>query len=314
MVHLFFAGPPRVFALPKPLMFVWMTRPHFVVGSGIVYTVGALVARAETRTLNWTALALGLAVVWLVQLSTHLLNEYSDRSADAFNVHRTLFTGGSGVLPMQALPPRLALWAGAGSLLLAVLLFFALTSQPSFGSTTALIFGLATLGAAAYSIPPLNLGYRGWGALDTTIVAGLLTPLLAYNLQTGNISVALLRACLPLVVLTFANTINVALPDCEADRAAGKRTLVVQLGPRRAAWLYTIALIGGYIFALWLLPWNWPALLALAAGILIGALSLVVLWSGGYRLPERFGLNTMLGITAFFAVAAAEAIGFWVAG
>jgi hypothetical protein len=41
---------------------------------------------------------------------------------------------------------------------------------------------------------------------------------------------------------------------------------------------------------------------------------LYVLWGGGYWLPQRFGLNTFLGISAFLAVAAAEAVGFWFAG
>ena len=212
--------------------------------------IGALVARSETHTLNWTAFALGLVVVWLVQLATHFFNEYTDRSADALNAHRTLFSGGSGMLQTQALSPRAALWAGTSTLVLAILLFLTLASLPTFGPMTALIFGLATLGATVYSVPPLTLAYRWWGVLDTTIIAGFLTPLLAYNLQTGRVSATLVLASLPLVVLVFASPINVALPDYEADRAAGKRTLVVQLGPRRAAWLYTIAMIVGYTLAL----------------------------------------------------------------
>jgi 1,4-dihydroxy-2-naphthoate octaprenyltransferase len=307
-------NPPQVQVLPKVLMIVWMARPHFVVGSAIVYSIGALVARSETHALNWPALGLGLGVVWLVQLATHLHNEYADRSADALNAHRTFFSGGSGILQTRALSPRAALRAGTGTLLLAILLFLTLTAQPTFGPVTALIFGLAALGATVYSVPPLTLAYRGWGALDTTIIAGLLTPLLAYNLQTGRISATLLSACLPLVALVFANTITVALPDYEADRTVGKRTLVVHLGPRRAAALYTIALVVGYAFAFLILPWSWPAVLAGAAALFVGALSLYVLWSGGYRLPQRLGLNTFLGISAFLAVAAAEAIAFWVAG
>jgi 1,4-dihydroxy-2-naphthoate octaprenyltransferase len=225
MIQLPFTNPPRVVALPKVLMFFWMARPHFVVGSAMVYSVGALVARSETHQLNWTAFASGLVVMWLIQLATHFLNEYTDREADAFNTHRTPFGGGSGILQMKVLSPRAALWAGTGTLLLGTLLFLTLAAQPTFGPVTVLVFGLATLGATVYSIPPLTLAYRWWGVLDTTIVAGLLTPLLAYNLQTGRVGVTLLLASLPLVVLVLASTINVSLPDYEADRAAGKRTL-----------------------------------------------------------------------------------------
>lgn len=314
MVQLPFTNPPRELALPKPLMFFWMARPHFVVGSAVVYSIGALVARSEIHSLNWTAFGAGLVVVWLVQLATHFFNEYTDRESDAFNVHRTPFSGGSGILQMEVLSPRAALWAGAGTLLLGVLLFLTLASQPTFGLATVLVFGLAAFGATIYSAPLFPLAYRWWGVFDTAIVAGFLTPLLAYNLQTGRLGAAAVLASLPLVVLVFASTINVALPDYEADRAAGKRTLVVQLNPRRAAWLYTGAVLAGYVFAALVLPWSGPARLVGAVAVGMGALSLYVLWGGGYRLPQRFSLNTFLGISAFLTAAVAEAIGYWFAG
>ncbi len=307
----------RLLQLPPPLARIlllgWMTRPHFVAGSAIVYLVGALVARSETHALNWTELGLGLGVMWLVQIATHFFNEYFDQPTDTLNTHRTPFSGGSGILPTGLLSPRRVLWAGTGALLLAILLFLALTFQATFGLTTVLVFALAALGAVGYSVPPLALANRGWGELDTSLIAGILVPLFAYNLQAGRISLTLLWACLPLAVLVFANMINVAFPDYSADRAVGKRTLVVILGPQRAAQLFTCALIAGYAAAWLTLRWSWPALLAGVAALPFGLLRLGVLWSGGYWQPQRFGLNTFLGTSAFAAVATAEAISLWFA-
>lgn len=306
--------PPPVLVLPKALKLLWMVRPHFMAGSAVVYMVGALVARSETHVLDLWACGLGLALVWLVQLATHLFNEHADLSADALNVHRTLFSGGSGVLQTNIFPPRLARWAGAAALLLATSILLVLSTRPAFGPPTILIFALAAFGAAEYSLPPLKLAYRGWGTLDTTMVAGLLTPVMAYNLQTGRISGTLLLAALPLVVLVLGNTITVALPDYEADRAAGKRTLVVRFGPRRAAALYTIVLVAGCALAVAVVPKSLLSILTLAFALLVAALSLIVVWSGGYYLPQRFGLNGLLGIGAFLAVTVAEAVGFWAGG
>lgn len=306
--------PPPVLVLPKGLKLLWVVRPHFMAGSAVVYMVGALVARSETHVLDWWTCGLGLVLVWLVQLATHLFNEYADLSADALNVHRTLFSGGSGVLQTNIFPPRLSIWAGAAALLLAAMVLLVLSTRPAFGPATILIFALAAYGAAEYSLPPFKLAYRGLGTLDTTIVAGLLTPLMAYNLQTGRAGGTLLLAALPLVVLVLGNTITVALPDYEADRLAGKRTLVVSFGPRRAAALYTIALVAGCALAVAVVPMSVLSLLALAFALLIATVSLIVVWSGGYHLPQRFGLTGFFGIGAFLAVTVAEAVGFWAAG
>ncbi len=197
----------RMPQLPVPLtrilMLGWMARPHFVAGSAIVYFVGALVARSETHALNWTALGVGLAVMWLVQIATHFFNEYFDQLTDALNTHRTLFSGGSGILSRGLVSPRTVLWAGTSALLLAIMLFLGLIPQPTIGLTTVVIFGLAISGAIGYSTPPLALANRGWGELDTSLIAGILAPFFGYNLQTGRVSVTLLWTCLPLAPLSL---------------------------------------------------------------------------------------------------------------
>ena len=45
-------------------------------------------------------------------------------------------------------------------------------------------------------------------------------------------------ACLPLVLIHVAMLVAFEFPDREGDLAFGKRTLVVRLGPGRAAWLH----------------------------------------------------------------------------
>lgn len=99
----------RIWALFK------LARPYFLLGSGIIYLIGALMAWNETHRLNFGALALGLVSMWLVQLATHFLNEYYDQAGDRLNKNRTPFSGGSGVLLTGQLKAEVALWAGWGS-------------------------------------------------------------------------------------------------------------------------------------------------------------------------------------------------------
>jgi hypothetical protein len=132
------------------------------------------------------------------------------------------------------------------------------------------------------------------------------------NLQTGRVSLTLILTCLPFATLILANTINVAFPDYAADRATGKRTLFVHLGPERAAHWFTALLVIGYA-APWLaLGWG-NALARLARGnrdTAAGLLSLRELWRGGCRQRERFAINTFLGASAVIAVGVAEVVGF----
>jgi len=303
-------SPSKIVALAR------LARLHFLIGTGIAYLVGALMARHETVAWNGTAFGLGLLVVWSLQLAAQFFNEYYDQPTDRVNRHRTPFNGGSGVLIGGRVKPEVALWAGRTMLLLSTALFIGSGTLPSFGVATALVFVLALIGAAGYSAPPLSLVNRGWGELDTAIIGALLVPLFGYNLQTGQVSLKLLLTCLPFAALIFANMLNVAFPDHAADRATGKRTLVVILGPDRAARLYSVLLVGGYA-APWLtLGWGLPliVLLAEAAMLPLGVLSLREVRRGGYRTPEHFGRNTLLGISAVVVVGLAEVVGFLLTG
>jgi 4-hydroxybenzoate polyprenyltransferase len=83
-------------SLSKIVALVQLARLHFLVGTGIAYLVGALMARYETGAWNWTAFGIGLLVVWPAQLATQFFNEYYDQPTDRANHHRTPFSGGSG--------------------------------------------------------------------------------------------------------------------------------------------------------------------------------------------------------------------------
>ena len=274
-------------------------------------------ARYESGRLDGRTLVWGLATMWLLQLSTHFLNEYYDRDGDQSNRHRTLFSGGSGVLADARLAPTVERCAGVGALSLAVVLLATLTHRfPTFGVTTVGLFTVAALGAVGYSAPPLAFVERGLGELDVTLIVGLLVPLFGYSAQTGRISLTLVLACLPFAALILANMLNVAFPDFEADRTTSKRTLVVILGPERAARLYAGLLAAGYTTSWLTLALGVPfvVLLAKAATLPVAALSLWEIWRGGYKLPARYARNTFLGVSVVVAVGLAEIIGFLLVG
>jgi 1,4-dihydroxy-2-naphthoate octaprenyltransferase len=250
--------------------------------------------------------------MWLLQLSTHFLNEYYDRGRDQANLNRTLFSGGSGVLADKRLKPIVAIWAGVGTTILAIAMLVTLNRIfPTFGMTTIVLFSLAAIGALGYSVPPLALVERGLGDLDATLIVALLVPLFGYSVQTGQSSLTIVLTYIPLAALILANMLIVAFPDFEADRRTGKRTLVVILGPDRAARLYAILLAAGYMTSCLTLALGVPlmVLICKAATLPIAALSLWEIWRGGYKLQERYARNTFIGISVVGAFGLAEIIG-----
>jgi 1,4-dihydroxy-2-naphthoate octaprenyltransferase len=104
--------------------------------------------------------------------------------------------------------------------------------------------GLAGVACAYfYHAEPLKLAYRGLGELAVGLCYGPLIASGAYLVQRQRLDWALLWLAVPLGLLIGAFLWINEIPDCAADRAAGKRTLVVGVGRVRASRIFC-ALIG----------------------------------------------------------------------
>ncbi|HJQ66474.1 MAG TPA: UbiA family prenyltransferase, partial [Gemmatimonadales bacterium] len=76
-------------------------------------------------------------------------------------------------------------------------------------------------------------------------------------------------------------------PDYAADRAAGKRTLVVQLGRRRASRLFAAIVASAFVWLAALpLAGVRPTVLLGVAGAIAGALAAIRLWRSPESTPE----------------------------
>ncbi len=230
--------------------FLRLSRPVFLGGGFVLYALGALVAYHQGIALDWRLYLVGQVAVTSIQLMTHYLNDYWDVDSDRLNNHRTLFSGGSGILASGELPRRVALWAALVCLAvgLAAILVLALAYRPGWVPLTVAAFMVA--GAWSYSSPPLALESSGFGELATALIVSFLVPSLGFSLQLGTLDWMLVLASLPLVALNWAMVVAFHFPDFEADRGANKRTLLVRLGHGPAARLHALAVLGAYALLL----------------------------------------------------------------
>ena len=82
---------------------VQMGRPLVIMAGLLAFMAGACMAYWSYGPLDWTILGASLAIMVLAILMGHYANEYADFDTDSIT-RRTLFSGGSGVLPSGAVP------------------------------------------------------------------------------------------------------------------------------------------------------------------------------------------------------------------
>ncbi|MGL5632632.1 MAG: prenyltransferase [Azovibrio sp.] len=230
---------PTLTSFSNPLSkYLAATRPAFL----SVTLVACLVGLA-TAHFSGFPLALDKALVTtFFALTAHagvnVINDYYDslNGSDASNQERAFpFTGGSRFIQNQVLSAKTMAIFGYTLLITVIPAGLWLMSQSGL---ELFWIGLAGLFIGwAYSAPPMKLMSRGLG--EFAIVTGWLLVVVGTDLvQRGTLDTLAWRTGLPYALLV-ANILFInQFPDCKADASAGKRTLVVRLGPEEAKWGY----------------------------------------------------------------------------
>jgi 1,4-dihydroxy-2-naphthoate octaprenyltransferase len=247
---------------------------------------------------------LGQLAVSSVQLMTHYANDYFDFEADSANKTPTRWSGGSRVLVNGELPRetalRVALLVGAFAPLSAIALLVTSGARPMLVPVA--LIAVVQLLAWSYSGPPFKLHTRGLGEPTTALVVPFLTPLTGFAVLSGRVEFLPMALGLPLCLLQIAMLLGIEFPDRAGDRAVGKASWVVLLGPCRAARL-TAALTVAAFVAAFLGPWfGVPGGVAVGwLGIVpLGALQLVRLCRGDYLHRSRWEQLGFGGVALFF--------------
>lgn len=230
-------------SLREVLLFIRLSRPFFLLGGLLLYSLGAAILDYLGRPIDLTLLILGQLAVTSIQLMAHFLNEYFDAEFDVDNPNRTPITGGSGVLGPGGLPRKVALYAAAFTIAITatIVIFLITTAQVTLIAWT--ILGLIFLGAFLYSMPPISLSTSGYGEATTSVLVAGLLPAFAFALQSGELHRLLIMTSTPLVALHFAMMIAFELPDFATDSKYEKRTLMVRLGWSAAMRVHDLAIL-----------------------------------------------------------------------
>ena len=234
------------------------------------YAVGAFGAANLGYGFNTLQFWLGYSWIFFLEVTTVFTNDYFDFQTDKQNKYFGPFNGGSRVLVEGELKPK-ELKKGAllalGLSLLAASLLLITFSGAVLGIAIFILLSFTI--ALGYTVPPLKLSYRGLGEFDVALTHSIAVILSGFIFQGGKatdpfpwlLSVPVFLAILPSIILA-------GIPDCEADKAASKKTLAVRFGRKGAA--------------------------KLAAAFTLLAAIVAVFWKEGEVVPGAFG-NAIYG-------------------
>lgn len=248
-----------------------LSRPPFHLVGVLPFMLGVLTAFSLGGVFRPVITAWGVAGVISVMLATYYAGEYWDVEEDTAGhlYSRSRFAGGSGVIQEGALPLSHALYGSIASLAIALAIGVVLQFGYGTGRFTLPLGILGIIGGFFYSTRPVRWSTRGFGEVWIALCYGWLPLAAGYYLQAGTIPVIINWMAVP-VGLTIFNVILLnEFPDYPADMVAGKRNLLVRLGPRRSSYVYAAAAISSW-FAV-------AASVALAIPILAGFLYVPVL-------------------------------------
>lgn len=228
-------------------LFVQLSRPLFLIGGALVYALGVGMARYLGADIDWSTYLLGQAIVTLLQLSAHYLNEYFDSPVGEDNFHRTPFSGGNGAIGNGKLSRQTVFLAATTTLAILASLIVILIGRGSASPLVITILALGFLGAFFYSVPPVSLARSGYGELTTSIIVANLVPTFAFILQYGDYHRLLAMSTFPLTTLHLAMMLVFELPDYGSDLRHGKRTLLIRLGWERGMALHNLLILSAFL-------------------------------------------------------------------
>jgi 1,4-dihydroxy-2-naphthoate polyprenyltransferase len=266
-------------------------RLQFYPMTWLGYTIGALAAATITGRIDAGAFWWGLLCLFFIEVSAVLANEQFDFETDRLNRNFGPFTGGSRVLTTGALSFREVRHGLAAALGLALLSAVALIAGTgASGASAGPLLAAMTVLALGYTVPPAKLCYRGLGELDVGLTHSTGVIVAGFIFQGGTWSAGLpWLLSLPLLLSVLPGITLSGVPDHDADRAVGKRTLAVRAGIRGA---YAIAalctvLAAGLALALERLPVLAPLLGGIGYGVLPHALLLLLMLAARTRRPPQ---------------------------
>ena len=305
---------PKISLLTKVFKWMVIMRLPFLSATFVPIFAGAAVTSMLGQDISWGWLGLTLLAGSLLHIGTNTSNDYFDHisGTDALNYNYSNkgLNGGSRSIQMGLISPK-------GVLMLSIVTFAlsAIVGVPLIIKSGLPILWLGLIGFFSglfYTAPPFKFSSRkGMGELLIGLNFGPLMVAGSALVQTGQLLPEAFLAGIPIGFLIAAVVYMNEFPDHDSDKATGKNTLIVVLGPEKARAGY-VALISSAFISIIILAINGTlpmlsliALLAIYFGI-SATKTLYKYYNNRLLQPANWGTIIMHSVTGILFC-----IGIW---
>lgn len=219
--------------MTKERLRAWIqaSRAPFFVATLIPLVLGGVVASVDGswNTLRWCVV---LLASFLVHLCTNLANDYFDYATGADS---GASIGGSRVIQQG----KISLLEIRNAMILLYAIAFVcgiwiLWVSQVWWLAAAMAFSFFS--SLFYTAPPIRYGYLGLGEVFVGLNMGPLMVVGTTAALEGRFAPTALWVSIPIGLMVAMILYYQSLPDIEADRKVGKRTIAVRLGKPAAIW------------------------------------------------------------------------------
>lgn len=238
---------------------VWweLIRPHTLTAAFVPVLLGSLLALLEGK-MNGLLFAAMMVASILIQAATNLFNEYYDYKRGLDNEKSVGIGGG---IVRHGMKPQLIMTLALSMYGISVLLGVYICASSSWW--LAAVGSVCMLMGYLYTGGPLPISYTPLGELFSGLFMGFLIILIAFFIQTGYVSSTAVLIAVPSGILVGLINLSNNLRDHDNDKANGRKTIPVVLGPKNAvkfmgimftiAYLWLIGLVISGVVSAWIL-------------------------------------------------------------
>ena len=214
--------------------------------------IGSCLAAADDK-FRWSVFGLAALTTVLLQIMSNMANDYGDFVNGKDTAERI---GPKRMVQSGEITPKTML---RGIIVIGILCAVSGVSLILIGTagmdiTNLLIFGVLGLAAIAaaikYTVGKNPYGYRGLGDIFVFIFFGLLGVIGTYFLHTQAFRIELILPASAIGFLSVGVLNMNNMRDYEQDKKAGKRTIVVAMGEKNAAYYHLFLVAGAIILTI----------------------------------------------------------------